>query len=221
MKYRSPSFHPTLYKLKHNDDTAQVLIGPLEKGFGISFANILRRVLMRFTPGASITGVKIKGFTNIHPYSVIPGVKEDVSTLLTNMRNIILKMHTYSTVTMRIQKKGPCIVRGKDIVCQADVKIINPEQYICTLEDCVQINIILYGDSGCGFVPASFFGQLKDTVFCDVIFSPITHVSYYIRTYATYEDLILQVKTNGSCDSYLAIQNTLSFIQQKVSPRYT
>lgn len=222
MKYKTTSFRPIVQKLKYDNEIVQVLIGPLEKGFSNSFANVLRRIILRFTPGVSIIGIKIKNtsYSYLHPYTVIPGTKENISEVLGNMKNILIKPISYSPIIFPVIKRGPCIIRAKDLLHTDNINILNEDAYVCCLENDMQIEWNIYADFGCGFIPANYFGKKKDTVYADTTFSPVVHFSFYIRSYSTYEDLILQIKTNGTCDPYFVVTNAFDFLYNKITPRF-
>lgn len=212
-----PSFHPKVEKLHHDSSNLQVIISPLEKNFGSSFANMLRRVVLRYTPGIHIIGIKIHGVSLLHPYSTIHGIKESVSEILTNIKTITIPLSSIKTGVLYIKKKGPYNIKAKDIICPEGIEIINKNQHICTLEYDVQLDMELYVEVGCGFVPANYHGQLNNVLFCDTLFTPVRHVSYYIRSYATYEELIFYIKTNEGCDPLFAFNNAIHFMNNKTS----
>nr|AGH24416.1 RNA polymerase subunit alpha [Reclinomonas americana ATCC 50284] len=218
MVYQTPSFRPKIQNLKYDSHSIQVLIGPLEKNFSGSFANILRKVIYRFTPGVGIIGLKVNSVDFLHAYSSLPGIQEDIPNLFCNLKNLVIKIDKYDhkPFNLIIKKKGPYIIKGEDILCPLGVTILNKNVYICTVESDCQIDLTLIGDVGCGYVLSNYFGNKKNTIYSDTVFCPIKHVSYYVRSYTTYEELILYVKTNGTCDPNFVLKNAFSFLQDKV-----
>lgn len=206
---------PNMQIIHVNDQEVQFMLSPLEKGFGMPFANLLRRVLLRYTPGVGIIGLSIKGIDNIHPYTKIPGVKEDVAEMLSNLKSLLIQRHKVDTLSMCIQEKGPSIILAKDIQHDEHTVIINQEQYVCTLDTEAQVFITIYGNIGYGFVPSSYHGHQKNIMFCDTVYTPIKHVSFYTRTYVTYEEVIFNVQTNGTCLPTDAVKNAFIFLNAK------
>lgn len=223
MVYKAPSFRPTIQKLKHDSHSIQILIGPLEKNFSGSFANLLRKIILRFTPGIGIIGIKINGINSLHAYSSIPGLKEDIPNLFCNFKNLLIKTDEfeYKPILFNIRKKGPYIIKGKDIACPLNASILNEDLYLCTLESDCQIDLTIIGDVGCGYVSSTYFGNKKDVIYSDTVFCPVTHVSYYVRSYTTYEELIFYVKTNGTCNPFFVIQNAFSFLRDKINVSFS
>lgn len=208
---------PNIQVIYTNSQETQFILSPIEKGFGISFANILRRIILRYTPGVSVIGLKVRGIEYLHPYTKITGVKEDVTEILSNLRNLLIKTSKIDSLTMSIQKKGPCVVQAGHILHDEDTSILNHDLHICTLDVGSQLSMVIYGSVGYGFVPSTYYGAKKDVVYCDTVYSPIKHVSYHLRTYATYDEIIFNVQTNGTCNSFDAINNAFSFLNAKTN----
>lgn len=133
--------------------TCRLVVEPLERGFGITLGNALRRVLLAALPGAAVVGVKIDGVQ--HEFSTIPGVKEDVTEIILNLKCLALKTAD-TDVSFRkiinIKKQGPCVVYAKDIETDADVEVLNPDLYICTLDEGAVLNAELHVGRGRGYV---------------------------------------------------------------------
>ena len=118
-------------------NVSRLTVEPLEKGFGLTIGNSLRRILLSSLQGSAITSVKIDGV--LHEFSAISGVREDVTDIILNIKDVALKMHTDTEVKMILNKTGPCTVVAGDIESSTDVEILNPETVICTLDDKVNI----------------------------------------------------------------------------------
>ena len=217
MLYINQSFRPRLMVLRHSPNSVQVVISPLEKNFAGAFANILRRIIMRFTPGVGIIGFSSLDNINLHQYRKIPGIHEETACLLSHMQMLILRTHSVLPMELYIRKKGPSTIYAHDLIIPSYIKIINPDLYICTIESGYQINLTLYADVGYGHLSAHAHGNKKNILYCDTVYSPIKHISYYIHSYVSYEELILYVKTNGSCDALFVVNHALNFLNKKTN----
>lgn len=206
---------PNMQVMHMNEQEIQFVFSPLEKGFGTPFANILRRVLLRYTPGISVTGLSFKGIDNIHPYTKVPGVREDVAEILSNLRSLLIVRNNDDRLLMHIEKRGPSIVLAKDLLHDEHTILKNPEHYICRLDSSAQVSVNIYGGKGYGFVPSAYHGHQKNIVFCDTIYTPVKHVSFHTRTYVTYEEIIFNVQTNGTCLPIDAVKNAFIFLNAK------
>ena len=177
-------------------------VEPLEKGFGLTIGNTLRRILLSSLQGSAITSVKIDGV--LHEFSAISGVREDVTDIILNIKDIALKMHIDSEVKLILNKTGPCTVVAGDIESSSDVEILNPETVICTLDDKVNIRMEFIARTGRGYVPAEKNRSEDEPVGLipiDSLFSPVKRVSYDIEN--TREGQILDYdKLNMTCLLY-------------------
>ncbi len=183
---------------------ATIVIEPLERGFGTTLGNALRRVLLSSIRGSAITAVKIDGVP--HEFSTIPGVREDVTEIILNLKSLGVKHHAQQPKRVRISASGPMTVRAKDIECSSEVEVLDPEHIICTLEDGAKLNMELTVDSGKGYVQAlsqeealSSIGHIS----IDALYSPIKLVDFKVEQTRVgqktdYDKLILTVKTDGS-----------------------
>lgn len=182
-------------------------IEPLERGFGTTLGNALRRVMLSSLPGDAITSIKIDGVA--HEFQKIDGVIEDVTAIVLNIKSIVIKNHSddYSKV-LRLTKVGPCTVTAADIEKDADIEIFNPDQVICTLAEGGSINIELTIGNGRGYVRAEENKRLFDknkmnVIAIDSSYSPIERINYEVEPARVgqndhYDKLILEVWTNGS-----------------------
>ncbi len=180
------------------------VVEPLERGYGTTLGNSLRRVLLGSFPGAAVTGVRID--TVLHEFSTIPGVLEDVTDLILNIKQIIVKLTEDESVTVTIDKKGPCVVKAGDIQCVGSLQIINPEQHIATLNENGKLDMELVIEKGRGYVTAEKNlkpNQPLNTLVIDAMFSPIVKVNYNVEDTRVgqdinYDKLIMELWTNGS-----------------------
>ncbi|CAO5683277.1 MAG: DNA-directed RNA polymerase subunit alpha [Holosporales bacterium] len=193
--------------VRYLDDTltvAEIVVEPLERGFGTTLGNSLRRVLMSSLQGSAITSIKIEGV--VHEFTTIPGVIEDVADIILNLKNVSLKLNSDLPKKIKLQAKGSGQIFAKDITPSADVEILDPNAYICTLDATGSLNMELTVENGSGYVPAGarvIEDKPLGLIPIDAIFSPVKRVLYTIdqtrvgqRT--DYDKLTLHVTTNGS-----------------------
>jgi DNA-directed RNA polymerase subunit alpha len=187
-------------------------IEPLDRGFGYTFGNSLRRVLLSSLEGAAVTSVKIAGVA--HAFTTLPGVREDVTDIILNLKNLICRLHGDSPeIEVRLEKKGAGPVTAADIEAPADLEILNPELEIANLAEKGRIEITLTIGRGRGYVPAEMNRGLEHTIGVipvDSIFSPVRRVSYEVEAARVgqrtdYDKLTLDVTADGSIDPRDAI----------------
>lgn len=183
-------------------DYGRFVVEPLERGFGTTVANSLRRVLLSSIPGAAVTSVKIEGV--LHEFTAIPGVREDVSELILNLRGLKIKLHTDEERVLRIESSGEKVVYASDIIGDADVEIINPDHYIASLAPDGRLFVEMTVARGRGYVPAERQNSeyVIGVIPVDADFTPVKKVSYNIESTrvgqaTNYDKLILDVWTNG------------------------
>ncbi|MGQ9496841.1 MAG: DNA-directed RNA polymerase subunit alpha [Desulfotomaculales bacterium] len=180
------------------------IVEPLERGFGITLGNSLRRVLLSSLPGAAVTAVKIEGV--LHEFSTIPGVREDVTEIILNLKELRLKLHTDEEKMLRIEADGAGEIRARDIIADADVEILNPDLYIATLADGGRLFAEITVAKGRGYVPAEKNkkgNHVIGVIPVDAIFSPVRKVNFVVdKTRVGHETsldkLTLEVWTDGS-----------------------
>ncbi|MBW2559371.1 MAG: DNA-directed RNA polymerase subunit alpha [Deltaproteobacteria bacterium] len=196
---------------------------PLEKGFGITLGNALRRVLLSSIYGAAITSVKFDGV--LHEFSSTSGVKEDISDIILNMKGVRLKLHEDSPRTLHIDASGEGIVKAGDIITDETVEVLNPEHHLATLSDKAVFKAELVADVGRGYVPATReIGpeQPEGTINIDAIFSPIKKVSYTVSNarvgqITDYDKLVLEIWTDGSILPEEAAAYAAKIMKEQVS----
>lgn len=183
-------------------------VQPLERGFGTTIGNALRRVLLSSLPGAAVYSVKIEGV--YHEFTSIPGVVEDVTNIILNLKDLILMISDDETYTLRINAKGSKVVTGGDIECPANVEVLNKDLVIATLEEGAILEMEMKAKNGRGYVSADQNKSLHQgasqgigTIYTDSIYTPIKRVSYNaeptrVGQDAKYDKLIMEVWTNGS-----------------------
>lgn len=177
---------------------------PLERGYGITLGNSLRRVLLSSLPGAAVTCVKIDGV--LHEFATIPGVREDVADVILNIKALCLKMDCEEEKVLRIECSGEQEVTAANIIADSDVEILNPELHIATLDKDAVFNMEIHVDKGLGYVPADKNKQPDQAIGIipvDSIYSPITRVKFAVNdtrvgNVTNYDKLTLEVWTDGS-----------------------
>ncbi len=181
------------------------VVEPLERGFGTTLGNGMRRVLLSSLPGYAITSVKIDGV--LHEFSTIPHVKEDVTEIVLNLKNVILKIHGESAKTLYIEANGEGEITAGDIVHDSDVEILNPELHIAYLDEGANVNMELTADNGRGYVPSDKNKELLNapigTIAVDSIYTPVLKVNYTVENtrvgqQTDLDKLILDVETDGT-----------------------
>ncbi|MEG8946827.1 DNA-directed RNA polymerase subunit alpha [Rosettibacter firmus] len=199
------------------------IIQPLERGFGVTLGNSLRRVLLSSLPGAAITAVKIDGV--LHEFSTIPGVLEDVTEIILNLKKVRLKLLNKKTTSTQISILGPADFKAEDIqkACP-DVEILNPEQHIAKLNADAKINMELRFGMGKGYVPAEEQktpDMTIGTIPIDSIYTPIVNVRYDVENVRIgerndYEKLTIEIKTDGSITPEEALSTSAKILKDHI-----
>lgn len=187
-----------------SDTYGRFIAEPLERGFGVTIGNALRRVLLSSLTGAAVTAVKIQGV--YHEFSTIPGVLEDTTEIILNLKELVLKVHTDKPKQLLLQASGPGEICAQHITPDADVDILNPELHIATLNKDATLDITMDVQLGRGYVPAERHVQDiidPQVIAIDAVFSPIRKVAFHVESTRVgqstdYDRLILEVHTNGS-----------------------
>ena len=188
------------------------VVEPLERGYGTTLGNSLRRVLLSSLPGYAITSVKIDGI--LHEFSTIPGVKEDVTEIVLNLKNVILKMHCDGPKTIYIDANGEDEITAGSIKTYSEVEILNPELHIATLNSDAQVSMELTCDKGRGYVSAERNKQMMQPIIgviaIDSIYTPVLKVNYTVENtrvgqITDYDKLTLEVWTNGTINAMEAV----------------
>ena len=195
---------PTITKIDENKDYGRFVIEPLERGYGTTLGNSLRRVLLASLPGAAITSIKIDGV--LHEFDTVPGVREDVMQIILNIKGIAVKSYVEDEKTIELDVVGPAEVTAGDILTDSDIEIVNPDHYLFTIAEGKTFKAILTVNSGRGYVPAE--SNKKDeapvgTLAVDSIYTPVKKVNYQVEPARVgsndgFDKLTLEINTNGT-----------------------
>ena len=189
---------------RDRNKVATVIAEPLERGFGMTLGNALRRVLLSSLQGAAVTSIQIDGV--LHEFSSIPGVREDVTDIVLNIKTLALKMHGEGPKRIRLRAEGPGEVLAKLIETGSDIEVMNPDLVICTLDDGARIDMEMMVANGKGYVPGSQ-NRPEDApiglIPVDAVFSPVRKVAYKVDNtrvgqVTDYDKLTMDIETNGA-----------------------
>jgi len=216
---------PNKLVITSNEDksTASVVAEPLEKGFGQTLGNALRRILLSSVQGAAVTAIQIDGV--LHEFSSIKGVREDVTDIVLNVKNLAIKSSVNSPKKIILDVKGPKEVKAKDITLAAEIEILNPEQVICNLDEKTNFHMELIVDTGKGYVPSTK-NKNEDSplglIAVDSLFSPVKKVSYTVENTRAgsaldYDKLAMSIETNGTVDAEDAIAYAARIFQDQLA----
>ncbi|WP_375460227.1 DNA-directed RNA polymerase subunit alpha [uncultured Enterovirga sp.] len=217
---------PDKLQISAGDDpkrTATMVAGPLERGFGTTLGNALRRVLLSSLQGAAVTAVHIDGV--LHEFSSIPGVREDVTDIVLNVKTIAIRMTGDTSKRLTLRKTGPGTVTAGDINTTGDIQILNPELVLCTLDEAAEIRMEFTVTSGKGYVPSER-NRPEDApiglIPVDSLFSPVRKVSYRVENTREGQDLdkdklTMVVETNGAVTPEDAVAYAARIIQDQLS----
>ena len=193
---------------------------PLERGYATTLGNSMRRVLLSILPGAAVTGIKIDGV--VHEFSTIPGVKEDVTEIILNIKGIIAKLHSDDVKKVYIEAEGPCVVTADSIKADSEVEILNPEMYIATLDEGAKLNMELTIDKGRGYVPADQNKPAQTVVGfipVDSIYTPVLKANFSVDNTRVGNvtdkgKLTLEVWTDGSIRANEAVSMSAKVLME-------
>src|ERR687890_70924 len=214
-------------KIVHEDvDDHRGVFGiePLDRGFGHTFGNSLRRVLLSSLEGAAVTSVKVEG--TAHEFTTLPGVREDVTDIILNLKNLIARLHGESPeIEVHIAKKGPGSVTAADIEAPADLEILNPELEIANLSDKGRLELTLTIGRGRGYSPAELNRGPQHTIGVipmDSIFSPVRRVAYQVEAARVgqrtdYDKLTLDIETDGSVEPQAALREAAEILIRQLA----
>ena len=193
-----------ILELSEDQKYGKFVIEPLERGYGTTLGNSMRRIMLSSLPGAAVTAVHIEGI--LHEYDNIEGVKEDVTEIILNIKDLSIKVHGNEEKTIRIEAEGEGSLNAGDIIADADVEILNPDMHIATLAVGARLNMEMTVAQGRGYVTAENNktpGMPIGVIPVDSIFTPVKKVSYTVSNtrvgqVTDYDKLIIEVNTNGS-----------------------
>ncbi len=209
-----------------NERHSKIVLEPLERGFGHTLGNALRRILLSSMPGYAVVEVEIEGI--LHEYTTMEGVQEDVIDVLLNLKGLAIRMHERSETTLTLRKKGPGPVMASDISLDHSIEIVNPDHVIANLTKAGDLNMTLKVAKGRGYVPAKqrasvegedrAIGRLQ----LDASFSPVRRVTYNVESARVeqrtdLDKLIIDIETNGTIDPEEAIRRAAAILQDQLS----
>jgi DNA-directed RNA polymerase subunit alpha len=215
---------PKIVHEEVNERRGIFVIEPLDRGFGYTFGNSLRRVLLSSLEGAAVTSVKIEGVA--HEFTTIPGVREDVTDIVLNLKNLICRLYGDSPeIEVRLSKKGPGAVTAGDLEAPADLEILNPELELAHLSDRGKLEMTLTIGRGRGYVPAELNRGPEHTIGVipvDSIFSPVRRVAYDVEAARVgqrtdYDKLRIDVTTDGSIDPREAVAQAAEILIRQLA----
>ena len=195
---------PNITKIDENKDYGVFVVEPLERGYGTTLGNSLRRVLLASLPGAAVTSINIEGV--LHEFDTVPGVREDVMQIILNVKGIAVKSYVQDEKIIELDVEGPADVTAGDILTDSDIEIVNPDHYLFTIGEGASLKATLTVNSGRGYVPAD--QNKKDdapvgTLAVDSIYTPVTKVNYQVEPARVgsndgFDKLTLEILTNGT-----------------------
>ena len=195
---------PNITKIDENKDYGKFVIEPLERGYGTTLGNSLRRVLLASLPGAAVTSINIEGV--LHEFDTVPGVREDVMQIILNIKGIAVKSYVKDEKIIELDVQGPAEITAGDILTDSDIEIVNPDHYLFTIGEGSSLKATMTVNSGRGYVPAD--ENKKDnapvgTLAVDSIYTPVTKVNYQVEPARVgsndgFDKLTLEIMTNGT-----------------------
>jgi len=211
---------PQVHKAEGDDTYGKFEIEPLEPGFGTTLGNTLRRVLLSSLWGAAVTSIQIEGVA--HEFTSVAHVKEDVTEIILNLKQLCLKSFTEDPITLTLDVKGPAEVRASDIQAPADVEVVNPDLYICTLAAKGHLRMEMTVERGKGYVSAErnkHEGQPIGVIPIDAIFSPVTKANFLVEKTRVgqstdFDRLNLEVWTDGTITPEEAVSSAATLFTQ-------
>ena len=216
---------PKLEVLENDDFYAKVVCEPLEKGFGLTIGNCLRRILLSALPGAAVEGIKFLDGSVKHELSAVAGVKEDVTEIILNLKTLAIKTKVidkeYEKI-LHICKEGPAVLTGKDLNIDAEIEVINGDQYICMIDEGAKLDVELTIGRGRGYKPAKENGKpIIDYIAIDSIYTPVQKVNYTVEPTRVgqavdYDKLTLEVWTDGTFSGKEIISLAARIMQEHI-----
>ena len=210
-------------QLSDDKSYAKVIAEPLEKGYGLTLGNSLRRILLSSIRGAAVTAIQIDGV--LHEFTSIKGIREDVTDIVLNVKTLALKSSSENAKKLILDVKGPGVIKASDITPVADIEILNPDLVICNLDENTNFHMEMTVDTGKGYVP-SVMNKPEEPplglIPIDSLFSPVKKVSYSVSTAREgkaldYDKLIMEVETNGSISAEDAIAYSAKIFQDQLN----
>ena len=211
-------------EVKENEFKGQYTIEPLYRGYGHTIGNALRRVLLSSIPGAAIKGIRIEGV--LSEFSVVDGIKESVTDIILNTKEVVVKAEGVGEKRMSLSIKGPKVVTAADINPDLGLEIVNPEQVICTVTTDRELNMEFIVDTGEGFIVSEDIEKKDwpvDFIAIDAIYTPIKKVAYYVQDtmvgrVTDFDKLTLEIETNGSIEIKDALSYAVELMKMHLDP---
>ena len=206
-----------------NETTSKITLEPLERGFGHTLGNALRRILLSSMPGAAITDVKIEGIS--HEYSTIEGIREDVIDILLNLKDMPVNLLEGTSAEIKLDMAGPSEVTASSFEVPGNVELVNPDHHVASLVDKVNLTLTATVKTGRGYEPADLRGEEETQVGAlkvDASFSPVKRVAYSVEN-ARFEKrtdldkLIVELETDGTLNPKEAIEHSATIMQQQLA----
>lgn len=215
-------------EVEENEDRsyAKIVVEPLEKGFGLTIGNCLRRILLSALPGAAVQGIRFLDGSVKHEFSAVAGVKEDVTEIILNLKLLAIKTKVTDkdyTKTLHLYKEGPCVITGADIEQDAEIEVVNKDQYICTVDAGGKVDMEVTIGRGRGYKPASENKQnVIDYIAIDSIYTPVQKVNYQVENARVgqnlnYDRLNLEVWTDGTFSAKEIVSLAAKIMQDHIS----
>ena len=217
---------PKLEVLENDDFYAKVVCEPLDKGFGLTIGINLRRILLSALPGAAVKGIKFLDGSVKHEFSAVEGIKEDVPEIILNLKTLAIKTKVIDKdyeKTLHIVKEGPAVLTGKDLNVDAEIEVINGEQYICTIDEGAKLDVEITIGRGRGYKPAKENKKpIVDYIAIDSIYTPVQRVNYSVEPTRVgqavdYDKLTLEVWTNGTFSGKEIISLAAKIMQDHIN----
>ena len=210
-------------QLSDDKSYAKIIAEPLEKGYGLTLGNSLRRILLSSIRGAAVTSLQIDGV--LHEFTSIKGIREDVTDIVLNVKSLALKSSSDNAKKLILDVKGPGEIKASDITAVADIEILNPDLVICNLDENTNFHMEMTVATGKGYVPASMNKPEEPPlglIAIDSLFSPVKKVSYTISTAREgkaldYDKLTMEVETNGSISAEDAVAYSARIFQDQLN----
>ncbi|MBQ9081411.1 MAG: DNA-directed RNA polymerase subunit alpha [Clostridia bacterium] len=215
-------------EVEENEDRsyAKIVVEPLEKGFGLTIGNCLRRILLSALPGAAVQGIRFLDGSVKHEFSAVAGVKEDVTEIILNLKLLAITTKVTEkdyTKVLHLYKEGPCVITGADIEQDAEIEVVNKDQYICTVDEGGKVDVEITIGRGRGYKPASENKQpVIDYIAIDSIYTPVQKVNYQVENARVgqnlnYDRLNLEVWTDGTFSAKEIVSLAAKIMQDHIS----
>lgn len=207
---------------KTDNTYGEFVLEPLQRGYGVTLGNPLRRILLGSIPGTAVTSVYIEDV--LHEFSTIPGVTEDVVQLILNLKELVVKFHTPGAKTLSIRAEGPRVITAADLEVPSDAEVVNSDKYLCTIGKGGKLVMEIRVEEGVGYVPSERH-QTKDrinSIPVDAVYTPVARVAYHVEDtrvgqQTDFDRLILRVWTDGSVAPEHALDSAVEILREQLS----